>query len=161
MRALLFTNKSVWLQVSNNLSYSHPLPFTHICTADITVELIRQACLRAQRVSRKWLNDVILPSEFSAPKKFSYLDNRFISYLAFLPGGRHLLTIDTKYNISCWSNEGQCLATWNCPSPAELARWKPMEADKTGMNGIQTHLIEIMLHQERCVIFSIRSSCVG
>ena len=149
MRTLLFNNKSVWLQVANNLSYCYPLPFTHISTLDITFEIIRQASLRAQRVSWKWTEDVVKPSETAVPKKFSYPDRRAISYLAFLPGGRHLLIIDMKYNISCWSNEGQCLATWNCQTPAELARWKPMEADKSGMSGIQSHLIEIMLHQER------------
>ncbi|TDL22918.1 hypothetical protein BD410DRAFT_182795 [Rickenella mellea] len=140
-RPLMF-NKSVWLHITEQMSRSRPLPFLPISTPRLPLNVLHQASLRAQRVAKKWTEDIVYPKPVL--RRFSFPDRRIISYFAFLPGARHLLLFDVVGTISCWTCEGVLLDKWEAGVGSQLTRWKPSET-----NGVHewmdSQAVEIMI----------------
>ena len=132
----LFHDKSVWLQVSDAVSHSRPLPYTVNDAIILSVSNLHHACLRAERVAKKWANPVVKPRKKECVK-ISFLDKRIVSYFSFIPGCHHLMVYDLLNVLSCWTVDGRCLVQKKISGRPVLTRWKPLDEIESASRGLK------------------------
>lgn len=129
------------------------MPYTANEAQNLTVTDLHHACLRAERVAKKWGDPEIRPSK-TPPVRICFPDGRVVSYFAFIPGLRHLMVYDVCNSLSCWTVDGKCLAKWKVFGHAILTRWKPLDEFEGAHWGLKKtqRAIEITVESPRYIL---------